>query len=120
MTILKTIAAVAAAAFWALPSQAGAGEIKFWSWRNEDKAVYADLIKDFNKLHPDVKVTFEGFEPQNYATVLSTALAATRLDVMMVRAYGAFEAVAKPGYLMELNEQNVPGITKFPEPCPEG
>ena len=118
MTILKTIAAVAAAAFWALPSQAGAGEIKFWSWRNEDKAVYADLIKDFNKLHPDVKVTFEGFEPQNYATVLSTALAADKgPDVMMVRAYGAFEAVAKPGYLLELNEQNVPGITKFPEPA---
>ena len=49
MTILKTIAAVAAAAFWALPSQAGAGEIKFWSWRNEDKAFYNDVIKKFQE-----------------------------------------------------------------------
>src|SRR5690348_3027007 len=116
MTTVRTIVAAAAAALWAIPMQASAGELRFWSWRNEDKAVYAELIKDFNAKNPDVKVTFEGFEPQNYATVLSTALAAEKgPDVMMVRAYGAFEAVAKPGYLLELNDQNVPGLSKFPE-----
>ena len=52
MTILKTIAAVAAAAFWALPSQAGAGELKFWSWRNEDKAVYAESHQGLQQAAP--------------------------------------------------------------------
>ena len=47
--------------------------------------------------------------------MLSTALAADNgPDVMMVRAYGAFEAVATPGYLLELNETNVPGTHELP------
>ncbi len=98
-----------------------AGELRFWSWRNEDKAAYAEFFKEFNKQHPDVKITFEAFEPQNYPTVLSTAMAGDKgPDMMMVRAYGAFEAIARPGYLLELNEGNVPGLTKLPEPALKG
>lgn len=116
MKFKSSVAALAGIAFLAQPFAALAGELKFWTWRNEDKAAYAEFFKDFNKQHPDVKITFEGFEPQNYATVLSTALAADKgPDVMMVRAYGAFEAMAKPGYLLELNAQNVPDLAKMPE-----
>ena len=50
-----------------------AAELTFWSWRQEDKAVYNELIADFNKTNPDTKISFETFEPQNYQTVLSTA-----------------------------------------------
>ncbi|MEJ1160167.1 extracellular solute-binding protein [Prosthecomicrobium sp. N25] len=121
MKALKLMAAVLAGSLLAPPTTAFAGELKFWSWRNEDKAAYAEFFKDFNKQHPDVKITFEAFEAQNYATVLSTALAGEKgPDVMMVRAYGAFEAMAKPGYLLELNESNVPGLTKLPEGALKG
>lgn len=128
MKAMKTVAAFALAALIAAPlaaplavRPAAAGDLRFWSWRTEDKAAYLDFFKDFNKQHPDVKITFEAFEPQNYPAVLSTALAGEKgPDVMMVRAYGAFEAVAKPGYLQELNESNVPGLTKFPEAALRG
>ncbi|WP_293864017.1 extracellular solute-binding protein [uncultured Alsobacter sp.] len=122
MKALKTLAAaLAAATMLVQPIAASAGELKFWTWRAEDKAVYLDFFKDFNVKNPDVKITFEAFEPQNYPTVLSTAMAGDKgPDVMMVRAYGAFEALAKPGYLLELNESNVPGITKFPEASLKG
>jgi raffinose/stachyose/melibiose transport system substrate-binding protein len=92
-----------------------AGEITFWSWRQEDKAAYAEFIKDFNKKHPDVTVKFEAFEPTNYQTILSTALAAGKgPDVIQVRAYGNLETVAKPGYLLALDETNVPELKGFP------
>ena len=76
--MIKNIAAVAAVATGALLTQnwAEAAELTFWSWRQEDKAAYEELIADFNKLNPDTTVKFETFEPQNYQTVLSTALAA--------------------------------------------
>lgn len=115
MKLLKSIVALAAACQLAAPVSAMAGELRFWTWRGEDKAAYEGFIRDFNKQHPDVKVRFEAFEPQNYATVLSTALAGNKgPDVMMVRAYGAFEAMAKPGYLQVLDDQTVPGLSKFP------
>jgi raffinose/stachyose/melibiose transport system substrate-binding protein len=122
MKTMKTLAAAfAAATMLAQPLSAFAGELKFWTWRNEDKAAYAEFFKDFNAKNPDVKITFEAFEPQNYPTVLSTAMAGDKgPDVMMVRAYGAFEAVAKPGYLLELNDSNVPGLSKFPEAALKG
>jgi raffinose/stachyose/melibiose transport system substrate-binding protein len=121
MKSLKILAALAAATFLSQPLAAAAGDLRFWSWRNEDKAAYAEFFKDFNKQYPDVKITFEAFEPQNYPTVLSTALAGEKgPDVMMVRAYGAFEAVAKPGYLLELNDANVPGLSKLPEAALKG
>lgn len=115
MKLKTTVAALAGIAFLAQPFAALAGELKFWTWRGEDKAAYAEFFKDFNKQNPDVKITFEAFEPQNYATVLSTALAADKgPDVMMVRAYGAFEAMAKPGYLTELDAKSVPALASFP------
>ena len=93
--------ALAAAVFATTPGVAG--ELTFWSWRQEDKAVYNELIADFNKTNPDTKITFEAFEPQNYQTVLSTALAGGKgPDIIHVRAYGNLETVAKPGYLRPL------------------
>jgi raffinose/stachyose/melibiose transport system substrate-binding protein len=90
-------------------------ELSFWSWRQEDKAAYQSFIDLFNRDHPDIEVTFQAFEAQNYPTILSTALAGEQgPDVMMVRAYGAFQAVAEPGYLAPLDETTVPELKAFP------
>src|SRR3546814_5869008 len=70
----------AAGAILALSGAAGAEEITFWSWRQEDKAAYQSFIEAFNQEHPDIEVRFEAFEAQNYATILSTALAAEQGD----------------------------------------
>src|SRR5690606_10615691 len=91
-------------------------ELTFWSWRQEDRAAYAQFIDAFRKDNPDITVKFEAFEPQSYQTVLSTALAAGKgPDVIQVRAYGNLESVASPGYLLALDEASVPELKGFPQ-----
>ncbi len=91
-------------------------ELTFWSWRQEDKAFYQDAIKKFQAKEPNISIKFETYAPENYQTILSTALAAGRgPDVIQVRAYGNLETIASPGYLLALDEQNVPELANFPE-----
>lgn len=93
---------------------AQAGDLTFWTWRQEDRSQYAQLFADFNKLHPDVKIKYEAFEPQSYGTVLSTALAAGKgPDVIHVRAYGGLEQFSKAGYLMPLDPTAMPELANF-------
>ena len=113
---LKT--AVLAVTGFAFAAPALAQDLTFWSWRQEDRAVYEALIDTFEAANPGITVTFEAFEAQTYATALSTALAGgTGPDLMMVRAYGAFEAVAGADYLMALSTETVPALADFPAPA---
>ncbi|AFZ69545.1 extracellular solute-binding protein [Deinococcus peraridilitoris] len=83
--------------------------LSLWSWRTEDRAAYEQLIKDFERKNPDIKVNFIPYEATSYNTVLSTALAGGKgPDLMMVRAYGGLEQLAKAGYLE-------PITNKFPD-----
>lgn len=108
-----------AAAAVALPSFAQ--ELSFWSWRQEDKATYDKIIQDFQSKNPGITVNFQAYPPENYPTILSTALSGgTGPDVMMVRAYGAFETVAAGGYLLPLDNSKVPGLEKLPAPALAG
>ena len=88
--------------------------LTFWSWRPEDKAAYTQLIADFERKNPDINVEYVAFEPTGYPTVLSTALAGGKgPDVMMVRAYGGLEQLAKAGYLEPLTKK-FPELNNFP------
>jgi raffinose/stachyose/melibiose transport system substrate-binding protein len=116
---LKTLALASTAA---ASGSLGAGEafaqqateITFWTWRQEDRSQYAQLFGDFTKKNPDIKVNFQGYEAQNYGTVLSTALAAGKgPDVIHVRAYGGTEQFAKSGYLEPLPKETVPELANF-------
>jgi len=112
-TTLKTLTLGLVAGSIAAP--AFAQEISFWSWRQEDRAVYQQIIDAFQAANPGITVRFEAFEAASYATILSTALAADNgPDSMMVRAYGAFETVANGGYLLPLTADDVPGLAGFP------
>lgn len=111
--LLRTGLALSAALV-ALPALAQ--ELDFWSWRQEDRAQYAALLDAFEAANPGITVNFQAHEAANYATILSTALAAGEgPDAMMVRAYGAFEAVAGAGYLMPLDGEKIPALANFPE-----
>ena len=95
-------------------AQAQASELTFWTWRQEDRGQYAELFKDFYAKNPGITIKYEAFEPQNYGTVLSTALAAgTGPDVIHIRAYGGTEQFAKSGYLEALSRETVPELAKF-------
>jgi len=105
-TVILSVAATAIAA------PVMAQDLTFWSWRQEDRAVYEDLIAAFEAENPGINIEFEAFEASSYATILSTALAGeSGPDLMMVRAYGAFEAVAGADYLMPITQDDVPGLS---------
>ena len=98
-----------------LGAAAQAGDVTFWTWRQEDKAAYTELFADFTKANPDVTVKFEAFAVESYATTLSTALAAGRgPDVIHTRAYGGLEQFAKAGYLLALDPKEVPELGNLP------
>jgi raffinose/stachyose/melibiose transport system substrate-binding protein len=96
------------------PAIAQATELSFWTWRQEDKTQYSTLWGEFAAKNPGITVGFQGYEPQNYGTALSTALAAGKgPDIIHIRAYGGTEQFAKAGYLMPLTPATVPELTNF-------
>ena len=112
MNIVARAVLLAGAAL--LPAQARAGDLTFWTWRQEDRAAYTALFEDFTRANPGIHVKFEAFAAENYNTILSTALAGGRGgDVLQVRAYGGLEQVAKAGYLTALDDK-VPELAGFP------
>ncbi len=108
---------LAATALWGMGvAAARATELTFWTWRPEDKAAYTELFNDFTKANPGITVKFEAFNTENYATILSTALAAGRgPDVIHTRAYGGLEQFAKAGYLLALDKAEVPELGNLPD-----
>ena len=110
----RQLIATAIAALGFAISPATAGDITFWTWRQEDRAAYTELFNDFTKANPDVHVKFEAFATDTYATILSAALAGGRGgDVLHVRAYGGLEQFAKAGYLLALDPKIVPELANF-------
>lgn len=96
------------------PAHAQATELLFWTWRQEDRTQYAQLFGDFTTANSGITIRFEAFEPQNYGTVLSTALAAGRgPDAIHIRAYGGTEQFARAGYLEPLTSSTVPQLANF-------
>ena len=103
---LASKAIIAAAAFMVGGSAIAETTLDFWSWRQEDIQAYNEIIAEFEKAHPDIKVTYTAHENQNYATILTTALTGgSGPDIIHTRAYGAFETMAAPGYLEALDGQ---------------
>ncbi len=110
----RTLAALALAT--GLIGTAQAGEVTFWTWRQEDKAIYTDLFAEFTKANPGITVKFEAFPNENYNTIVTTALAGGKGgDVLHARAYGGLEAMAKSGYYLALDKTNVPELANLPD-----
>jgi len=110
----RMLAVTIAAGVLFAPALAQAGEVTFWTWRQEDRAAYAELFAEFMKANPGITVKFESFAVEQYATVLSTALAAGKGgDVIHTRAYGGLEQFAKAGYLLALDNANVPELANL-------
>jgi raffinose/stachyose/melibiose transport system substrate-binding protein len=112
----RLLAATLAASAMLGVAQAQAGEVTFWTWRQEDRAAYTELFADFTRANPGITVKFESFAVEQYATVLSTALAAGKGgDVIHTRAYGGLEQFAKAGYLLPLDPAQVPELANLPD-----
>ena len=115
-TTARAMTACAMAAIAGVPMAAWAGDVTFWTWRQEDRAAYTELFGEFSKQNPDIHVKFEAFAVESYQTVVSTALAGGKgPDVLHTRAYGGLEQFAKSGYLMPLDPAAVPELANLPK-----
>ena len=96
------------------PASAKTTKLTFWSWRVEDKVFYESVIADFRKTNPNIEITFQAYPNADYATILSSAMAAGKgPDIVHVRAYGALDQLIVPGYLSVLKGREVKGLKSF-------
>ena len=80
-------------------------QLDFWSWRQEDIKAYNEMIAEFEKSNPDIKVVYTPHQATQYNTILTTALAGGEgPDIIHTRSYGSLETIAKPGYLEPLTD----------------
>ena len=96
------------------PASAKTTKLTFWSWRVEDKVFYESVIADFRKTNPNIEITFQAYPNAEYATILSSAMAAGKgPDIVHVRAYGALDQLIVPGYLSVLKGREVKGLKSY-------
>lgn len=98
---------------WPALSQAQSGELVIESWRNDDLAIWQDvIIPAFNKKYPDITVTFSPTAPTEYNAALNAKIeAGTAGDLITCRPFDASLALYQRGHLASLND--LPGIENF-------
>ena len=80
--------------------------LNFWSWRQEDTSQYEQIIEQFQKKHPEIKVKYTAHQASQYNTILTTALSGGEgPDIIHTRSYAGLEALANPGYLLPLDDK---------------
>ena len=91
----------------------GGTELIIESWRNDDTLIWQDtLIPAFNAQHPDIKVTFRGYNPPDYNGAIQSALdAGTAGDLITCRPFDNSLGLFEAGHLASLND--LPGMANF-------
>ncbi|WP_339857976.1 ABC transporter substrate-binding protein [Thalassospira alkalitolerans] len=102
----KGLAAALAASVALVPLMASAGELVIESWRNDDIDIWNDkIIPAFNKVHPDIQVSFKPSAPTEYnATVNAKLAGGTAGDLITCRPFDASLELYKQGNLAALDD----------------
>ncbi len=102
----KGLAAALAASVALVPLMASAGELVIESWRNDDIDIWNDkIIPAFNKVHPDIQVSFKPSAPTEYnATVNAKLAGGTAGDLITCRPFDASLELYKQGNLVALDD----------------
>lgn len=88
-------------------------KLTFWSWRVEDREFYNDIAKQFQS-KTGIAVEFTAYTNAEYPTVISSALAAgSGPDIVHTRAYGGLAQLSDAGYLLPIDNKNVPALAGF-------
>lgn len=95
------------------PALAQSGELTIESWRNDDLAIWRDvIIPAFNARYPDIAVTFAPTAPTEYNAVVASKLeAGTAGDLITCRPFDQSLDLYQKGYLASLND--LPGMENF-------
>lgn len=83
------------------------------SWRNDDLQIWNEkIIPAFNKVHPEIKVSFQPSAPTEYNAALNSKLeAGSAGDLITCRPFDASLNLFTKGYLTSVND--IPGVDKF-------
>lgn len=92
---------------------AQSGSLTIESWRNDDLAIWRDLIiPAFNQQYPDIEVTFTPTAPTEYNAILASRLeAGSAGDLITCRPFDQSLDLFQKGYLASLND--IPGMSNF-------
>ncbi|MBE2268826.1 MAG: carbohydrate ABC transporter substrate-binding protein [Anaerolinea sp.] len=103
--ILLVMSVLALLAIAPVAAQEG-GPLVIESWRNDDLAIWQDIIiPAFNAQYPDIEVVFAPSPPADYNGILNSRLeAGTAGDLITCRPFDASLALFQAGYLASLND----------------
>jgi raffinose/stachyose/melibiose transport system substrate-binding protein len=89
------------------------GSLLIESWRNDDLAIWQDvIIPAFNQHYPNIEVVFAPAAPAEYNGILNTKLeGGTAGDLITCRPFDASLALFDAGYLASLND--LEGMANF-------
>ncbi len=95
------------------PVELGAATITIESWRNDDLAIWQDvLIPAFNEQYPDIEVIFAPTAPTEYNAALNAKLeGGTAGDLITCRPFDTSLGLYDAGHLASLND--LPGMENF-------
>ena len=116
LTLTRRLALTAAAVV-ALSSLSGLAlaetTLTIESWRNDDADLWTNtIIPAFEKAHPDIKVVFNSYVPQEYDAALGSKLeAGTAGDLITCRPFDKSLALFTKGQLAPLTD--LPGMENF-------
>lgn len=80
--------------------------LKVWSWQASNATEWQKIFDVYTESHPNVKITFEGFQATEYNQLLATGLQGNDgPDVAMIRAYGGAQAAIQAGQLVEVGDK---------------
>jgi raffinose/stachyose/melibiose transport system substrate-binding protein len=80
--------------------------ISFFHWRNEDKAAYDEVLENFQKANPNIKVNMEIIPTEDYYKTLTMRVFGGEAgDIFAIHPGGELFNVVKAGAYMDLSDQ---------------
>ncbi len=110
---MKKVLVIFIVCLLAMPLFAGGGNeqsdqvsITIESWRNDDLAIWQDIIiPAFNQKYPDIEVLFQPLPPAEYNAALNAKLeGGTAGDLITARPFDASLALYDEGYLADITD----------------
>ncbi|MGI9257126.1 MAG: ABC transporter substrate-binding protein [Salinispira sp.] len=110
---MKKVLVIFIVCLLAMPLFAGGGNeqsdqvsITIESWRNDDLAIWQDIIiPAFNQKYPDIEILFQPLPPAEYNAALNAKLeGGTAGDLITARPFDASLALYDEGYLADLTD----------------
>lgn len=113
LSVVLTASLILTAFSAAAKEPAQEGTLIIESWRNDDLAIWQDvIIPAFNAHYPDIEVTFAPTAPAEYNAALNAKLeGGSAGDLITCRPFDASLALFDAGYLASLND--LPGMENF-------